>query len=251
MAISITTLSVTEGYASLTVLTQAQLNLAVSDTETYCNVKLRYNLMQLAKDIMDNATYTFNDDGNPHLVTPLIHLCAKLADNETITGQWTFSDVVTFTSRISGGANTIVSVTGQPRCRAYVSTANQSLADTTLTAMSMTAESYDVGDLHSNATNPSRITVGSGKSGIYSFNAQATFAASNVGFRTLALYKNGSKVCETKEFSPHATEQTVLNIHYQDEVAVNDYYEAYVYQSSGGALDLVHTVSFFAATKVW
>lgn len=251
MAISISTLDVTEGYASLTVLTQAQLNFAVSDTETYCNNKLRANLMQLAKDIMDNATYTFNDDGNPHLATPLINLFATLADNETVTGQWSFNGATTFNSTVTGGASAKATFPGQPRVKAYVSTANQSLGDATLTAMSMTGETYDVGGLHDNATNPTRITAVSGASGLFIFNAQAVFAASNVGYRTLAIYKNGSKLCETKEFAPHATEQTTLNVNVHDVAAVNDYYEAFVYQSSGGALDLVHTVSFFSAIKVW
>jgi len=251
MTISISTLSVTEGYASLTVLTQAQLNLAVSDTETYCNNKLRANLMQLAKDVMDNATYTFNDDGNPHLANPLIDILAKLADNETVTGQWSFDGATTFNSTVTGGASAKATFPGQPRVKAYITTANQSIADTTLTALSLGAETYDVGDLHSNSTNPSRITVATGNTGLFVFNAQVVFAASNVGFRTLAIYKNGSKLCETKEFNPHATEQTTLNLNVHDVAAANDYYEAYVYQSSGGALDAIHTVSFFSAIKVW
>ncbi len=251
MAITITSLDVTEGYAALTVLTQAQLNLAVSDTETYCNVKLRFNLIQLAKDIMDSATYTFNDNGNPHLVTPLIDLMAQLAQNETVSGQWSFSAATTFNSTVTGGANNKFTSAGQPRCKAYVSTINQSVGNAVLTAMSMVGEIYDVGSLHDNAINPSRISVAAGNTGVYIFNAQATFAASNVGYRTLAVYKNGSKLGEVKEFGPHATEQTVLNIHIQDVAATNDYYEAFVYQSSGGALDLVKDISFFSAIKVW
>lgn len=251
MAITITSLNVTEGYAALTVLTQAQLNLAVSDTETYCNVKLRLNIIQLAKDVMDNATYTFNDDGNHFLATPLIDLMAQLAQNETVTGQWSFSGATTFNASITGGASSKATFPGQPRCRAYIPSANQTIAHATLTAMSMGAESYDVGNLHDNGVNPSRITVATGNTGLYIFNAQATFDANATGYRTLAIYKNGSKVCETKEFSPNAAQQTTLNLHYQDEAAVNDYYEAFVYQTSTGNLDLIHTVSFFSAIKVW
>jgi len=251
MAITITALDVTEGYASLTVLTQAQLNLAVNDTETYCNTQLRYNLMQLAKDTMDNATYTFNDDGDASLATPLWDLCAQLADNETVTGQWIFSDSATFNSTMVGGASHIATSAGQPRVKAYMNAADQVIPDITATALAFTAETYDVGALHSNALNTSRITVVAANVGVYIFNAQAVFAADATGLRTLMIYKNNAKICEVKEFNPEAAEETTLNVSFQDECITDDYYEAFVYQSSGGNLSVMQTVSFFSAIKVW
>lgn len=63
MTVSITDLTVTEGYADDTKLTQTQLNTAMTSIETHSNTKLARNLEQLAKDCWSNANYTFTDDG--------------------------------------------------------------------------------------------------------------------------------------------------------------------------------------------
>lgn len=249
MPITITALDITENYAALTILTEAELNEMVDSAEDYINEKIRLNLIQFASDVMDPATYVFNDDGVPTFATPLINLVGRLAENETVAGQWTFTDITTFNAAVNG--TSVFTSTGQPRCRAYRPTINQTIANATPTALSLGAETYDVGAMHDIATNPNRITIPGGGSGIYNFTSQVTFVANNVGWREVRLYKNGSQVAIVKEFGPHATEQTVLNLTYQDSATVGDYYEIYVYQNSTGNLDIVFDVSNFAAMKVW
>jgi hypothetical protein len=107
--------------------------------------------------------------------------------------------------------------------------------------------------LHDNSTNPSRITIPSGGSGIYIFNAQVTFDNNNTGRREVYIYKNGSQIAVSKLFNPDATQDSVLTIFVQSPCSVSDYFEVFVYQNSGGALDVVQgqASTFFSALKVW
>jgi len=249
MATSITALSVTEAYAALTVLTFNQLHTAfVTSVETYCNTQLRLNLVQLALDVFGNE-YSFNDDGIQTLATEFWDTAAQLGYHETVTGSWTFSSATTFNAKITNTSNI---TSNQQKCKGYINAAAQSVADTTPTALLLDGEAYDVGSMHSVSLNTSRITIPEGGDGTYIFNAQATFAASNVGYRTLSIYKNGSVIAVVKNFAPHATEVTVLNVTVQDVGTATDFYEAYVYQSSGGVLDINAgiSVSFFTCIKV-
>jgi len=59
MATSIIALDATENYASLTVLTQAQLNEEVASIEDYINTQIRLNLTQLAIDVFTDS-YVFS-----------------------------------------------------------------------------------------------------------------------------------------------------------------------------------------------
>lgn len=63
MAITISDLNATENYDDGTVLTEAQLNTMVASIETYANVSLKLNLIQLAKDAFPEASYAFTSDG--------------------------------------------------------------------------------------------------------------------------------------------------------------------------------------------
>lgn len=250
MPTSITALDVTEPYAALTVLKQSQLNSMVDSIEDYINAQLRLNLVQLAIDTMGDS-YAFTDDGVASLATPLADLAGKLADNEIVTGAWTFSGAVAFSAAVTS-TSTFTS-SGQNRARAYRTTSNQSLSDATATAISLGAESYDVGAMHDNSTNPSRITIPTGGSGTYSFVGQITFDNNATGRREIAIYKNGSKVAENKNFTSDGTEDTAIQVFFLDSSSQGDYYELYGYQNRGGALDVIfgEFKTFFAAHKLW
>ena len=250
MAPTITTLNATEGYASLTILTQAQLNAMVASIETYCNTQLRLNLEQMAYDVLGD-TYSFNDDGVQTRINPVVTDYAQKAAAESITGAWSFSNNLSFTGKVSS-TNTFTS-TGQQRVRCYLTTLDQSLADATAAAILFNAETYDVGLLHDVGSNPNRITIPANASGTYIFNAQVTFDANVTGRREIYLYKNGAKIAETKLFGNSATEETVLNIYCQELCTDGDFFEVYAYQNSSGALDVLkgERVTFFSCIKVW
>ena len=86
----------------------------------------------------------------------------SLGQNLSVAGTSTFAGKVTLSTQISAPS--------QPRCQVY-STAAQSLAADAWTAVTFESEEYDVGSLHSTASNPSRITVPAGSSGLFLFGA--------------------------------------------------------------------------------
>jgi len=246
-----TTLSVTENYDVLKILRKAHLTQAfITDIETHINNVVKLNAEQIAKDTLGNS-YVYDNDGVANLVTPLIDQAALLADNETVTGSWTFSGTVAYSAAVS--STSTFSSSGQPRSRGYVSGSNQSITDATITPINLPSETYDVASMHDVAVNNERLTVPSGGSGVYSLNAQITFANNATGRREVAIYKNGSKIGEVKEFNPDGTENTVLNITLHDTAIANDYYDVRVFQNSTGALNVIlgERVSFFSAMKVW
>lgn len=247
--------AISEPYAALTILRQSQLNAAIGDNvsgsvEFYLNTNVRNNLNQLALDVF-GATYDYTNDGVAAFATPLTDLAARLADNETVTGAWTFSGALTFSNTVTS-TSTFTS-SGQMRARAFLTGANQNIATGALTAINFNAETYDVGTMHDNAVNPNRIAIPASGAGIYSLHAQVTFAASAAGRREIYIYRNGSEIAEFKEFTNDAAEQTTLQISCHDNAAAADFYEIRALQNTGGGLDIVlgERVTFFSVMKVW
>ncbi len=250
MTATITAPTFTEEYASLTLLTESQLHDLVTSIEAYITGKLITNMEQLAIDAF-GSSYVFNDDGSQTVTPSLAESFASLTEDVVVAGSWTFQNPVTFSDPVTS-SSTFTS-TGQMRARAFLNAANQTLSDTTSTIVNFDGETYDVGAMHDLVTNNSRIIIPAGGDGLYSFNAQATFTANATGRREIAIWKNGSKIAETKLFSNDASEQTVLQVSCHDTASAADYYQVKVYQNSGGTLDLVKAerVTFFSAMKVW
>jgi hypothetical protein len=122
-------------------------------------------------------------------------------------------------------------------CRVTRATTSQSIANATDTAVLFNNETFDTTAFHSTSTNTSRITIPSGKGGYYQFNANVTFASGS-GNRELNIFKNGARVSYgpfpgSSSTSTASATSTVL------AGAVGDYFEVFVYQDSGGALNLL------------
>lgn len=252
---SIPASDLTHSYQALTILTQAQLDASLIDNAPtsanyYINTYVRNNFFQLGSDVFGD-TYEFTNDGTPAFPTPLIDRVALLDDDEVITGAWTFNETTTFVGIVDGQST--FSSSGQTRGKAFRTTTNQSIVDSTPTAIIFNGETYDVNGIHNTGVNPTRMTIPSGSAGVYVFTAQVTFDNNVTGRREVAIYKNGSKLGETKLFGNDAAQDTVLQVQAQDEAAAADYYEVFVVQTSGGALDVVlgADVTNFAALKVW
>lgn len=187
---AITDVDVTEEYASFEVLRLSQLQNMVASIEDGFNAKALRNLEQFALDVF--GTYTFNDDGVQTRAEPLADTVTEVSEDETITGAWTFQNDITIDGGNVASDGTFTS-SGQHRCSAYRTTTNQTIATSTATAVSFNAESYDVGSLHDNSTNESRITIPSGGSGLYNFYGKVTFDGATAGNRVIMLYKNGAE----------------------------------------------------------
>lgn len=246
----ISDLVVTEDYTALTILKEDELQNQNTSIETWANTKVKLNLSQFILDVF-GGSYVLNDDGIATLASPLADLAAKLADNETVTGAWTFSGATTFSNTVSS-SSTFTS-TGQNKCRAYRTTSAQAIATATATAISFGAESFDTGSMHDNSTNPTRITIPTGGSGVYVFNGQVQFAADATGYRDVMIYKNGSLVAKHRQIAASGSLTSDINVSFIDTANANDYYELYVYQNSGSDVDVNfgENITFFSALKVW
>lgn len=119
-------------------------------------------------------------------------------------------------------------------CRVYHSLLNV-IATGTWTALTFNSELYDTDTIHDPASNPTRLTCNT--AGKYSIAGHVTFAEDDpaVGYRAVAIRVNGSTVIakqdrEQGNINPSFSIPTLYNL------AVDDYVELIVYQSSGGNL---------------
>jgi hypothetical protein len=247
---TINPLAIVEDYAALTILRESQLNDAMSSIQTYVNAEMRLNLVQLATDVFGD--YTFNNDGIATVVPALVDQVAFLAEDETVTGAWTFEDETDFEAPVN--STSTFSSSGQMRCRAYVSGASQVIADNAITSVALNGETYDVGVMHNTVVNNSRFTIPNGGSGVYLITGQATFDVNATGRRQTFIYKNGSLISATTVMATDfAADEVVIQVTAQDIAADGDFYEMRVYQNSGGNLDLLfgEFSTFLSALKVW
>ena len=113
--------------------------------------------------------------------------------------------------------------------------AAQSIPNTTWTTLSLSSEVWDTNDIHDNATNNSRLTCK--VAGYYFPIGFVQWAANATGRRLIRILKNGTTAMSQAEFvarSDGAASCFTLSL---INLAVNDYIELQVYQSSGAALD--------------
>jgi hypothetical protein len=121
-------------------------------------------------------------------------------------------------------------------------TANQSLANATLTAV--TFEGTDILDsnsFHNPSSNNTRMTIPTGYDGKYLIQATIEFASNTTGGRELQIYKNGTTVLQY--VTTDAEGSLSIAISGTFGLVATDYVEIRAYQSSGGALDIWATNS--------
>jgi hypothetical protein len=121
-------------------------------------------------------------------------------------------------------------------------TANASTSATngTWVAIAFQTEDFDTDGFHSTSTNTSRITIPSGKAGKYLFIGAGglTGAGGGTGRRFLTLYKNGSQIAATQqEFTASSLAVMQLQTTAILDLAVSDYIELYILQTSGSAIN--------------
>lgn len=105
---------------------------------------------------------------------------------------------------------------------------NQSIPDSTYTAVTWPTEVFDVGGYHDTSTNTSRITIPSGKAGYYRFSwSQGVTAAAS----TCTLYTNGTGGTRNAFINVQNAEANQATIILS--LAVGDYVEVYLRQTSG------------------
>jgi len=113
-------------------------------------------------------------------------------------------------------------------CRLTKLSGNQSIPDSTYTAVTWPTEVFDVGGYHDTSTNTSRITIPSGKGGYYRFSwSEGITAAAS----TCTIYTNGTAGTRNAFINvPNAEANQATMIL---SLAVGDYVEVYLRQTSG------------------
>jgi len=126
-------------------------------------------------------------------------------------------------------------------CR-LTKSADQTISNATNTAITFNGEDFDTDGFHNNVTNNSRITIPSGKDGKYLFTVSGYWADNATGTRTTVLYKNGSIIAKARCI----WRREGLGLSAVLSLVATDYIELFVYQDSGGNLDVNDATSIQA-----
>ena len=140
----------------------------------------------------------------------------------------------------SGGTPTFVGTS------VYKSTV-QSIATATETLITWDSENFDTDAFHSTATNTSRITIPTGKSGYYQINVISQWQNTSTNRRITYVRLNGTTKLVQAEVSTGVNSETGATIAYVANLTADDYIEVLVYQDKGSSVDFNGTAygSFF------
>lgn len=126
---------------------------------------------------------------------------------------------------------------------------NQNVLNNTQTAVGFTVENYDTDTYHDTVTNITRFTVAA--AGYYRFRTNIYFAAAANGLRTIQIRRNGTDIVGYCSWEPESASTIQIKQcagEWYEASAGPNYYEVYVYQNSGAALDVVADFSTGQAT---
>jgi hypothetical protein len=172
-------------------------------------------------------------------------LISVVENDESITGLKTFGRAPSAPFAVEAGSavvpNLVAGALGGPRCSAYNDGA-QSVSHATFTALALASEEFDVGDMHDNVTNNTRITIP--EDGVYLVIGATDFAAHASGIRQLGLTKNGTPHANIQRVTAVGTSVAFQHLTVAAVVSLvsGDYVELHAYQESGGNMDVGQTV---------
>lgn len=112
------------------------------------------------------------------------------------------------------------------------------ISNATETALPFDGEDFDTEDWHDNVTNNTRLTAK--RPGICSISARAQWATNGTGAREIIIKKNGTdSISRLKDLNPDAGAETKQEISIASfRLLAGDFVELFVFQSSGGNLDI-------------
>ena len=121
-------------------------------------------------------------------------------------------------------------------CRVYNS-ANISISNATLTAITFDSERYDTDNIHSTSSNTSRLTAN--RAGKYIISGGMAYASNSTGQRFIAVRVNGATYIDVHEVLNIGANNHSVSISTIYHLNVGDYVELIAYQTSGGALNVL------------
>lgn len=125
--------------------------------------------------------------------------------------------------------------------------ANQSLGNSSITAISFDTESTDNANIYSSG-DPTRLTIPGSGNKIATIAATISYATNGTGIRRIFIYKNGSNPAQglAVTINPQASTTTEVVGTFQVECVGGDYFEVMGQQTSGGNLN----VTCFVTIKI-
>lgn len=144
--------------------------------------------------------------------------------------------------------NGIKEVSLAPAARVFHN-ANQSITNNTWTSLAFNSERYDqaggsADTQHDTVTNNSRLTCR--YAGVYQITGTAAFAANSTGVRYIRIFHQGTTIISPVQinFTPGGADATILNVTTDWLMAVNEYVELQVFQTSGAGLNVLNAASY-------
>lgn len=136
-----------------------------------------------------------------------------------------------------------IAAAGIPNIGARVySNANQSIPNLVWTALNFNSERWDTDTIHDTVTNNSRLTCKT--AGVYLIASNVWFVAGGTAAERLArIIINGVTII-AEDGVPSSNKDELIDTSTIWNMAVNDYAEAVVYQSSGGNLNIRASSAF-------
>ncbi len=168
-------------------------------------------------------------------LSALIELAATPANDDEVYIRDVSEAAATESKRITVG--NLMRAEGKG-ARAYHNI-DQAIANSTWAAIALNSELYDTDSIHDNVTNNSRLTCKT--AGVYVITGHIDLEESITGLRSLYIRLNGTtSIAEYQsnnvEGGPGFSWITSIATNYK--LAVNDYVELMIRQTSGGSLDL-------------
>lgn len=195
------------------------------------------------------ATLTNKTLTSPTINTPTINVnddVFTLRDNVDTTKLVKFEatniptgTTQTFTFPSSGGTIARTSdIGGSGLIGARVtSTANQSIPNNTETAINFDGtDRYDTNNIHSPTTNNTRLTCNT--AGTYIIVGQTSFVGNATGYRSLRINLNAATTIAVLQSNPPGSVECALVVSTIWDMAIGDYVQLAVLQTSGGALNV-------------
>jgi hypothetical protein len=155
--------------------------------------------------------------------------------------DWSTPETIT-EAKLDSISTVINYLLAPPRCYTYRAS-DGALAHATWDPINFANEAYDSHAAHDNSTNNTRLVIP--ESGLYTITAHATFDVNATGQRAMNVRKNaagvqtsGTDIIFVVIAGNGTTEARPIAVVDQQLVA-GDYLELFVWQSSGGPLDVV------------
>ena len=174
-------------------------------------------------------------DATPGAVTVALGGSTDEVPAQTILGaNVAVGDIVDVLA--AGNRPPLILAAGSPAARVYNS-ANISIPNATLTALTFNSERFDNDSIHSTASNTSRLTATT--AGVYSISGNFTMAPLGSGKGLIGVRLNGSLIIAYQRFAGITATNLIQAIQTTYKLDVGDYVELVAHQDSGSALNVI------------